>query len=1605
MRPEALHSSASLKRIHWILFNCADYNCEISQHTCGAAAKIIVSLLIGPEAASNLPNQTAPYPDVPASHTFAGVISYCKTAKIISGYGDGTFKPGNSLTGFAFAKMLLGALGYNGEIEGFVDTGWTMNVARIGHEVGLFDRLDFDGAGAVNRETACQLALNTLKATMVTYGGNTMVSGAQTLVVKGTQAMYVTSNNREINANINRRVINAANNEMTLEFGEAKFKDLRLEHDKYDPAYDDFGHPSNEWSYKKVTIGTFKLPADRTYTTQVSHLEDTVATKEKALDLRGYDTYSTDHRANYTNWSSAAGGTYAYNSPFADATQVTINGWNARVHNTSYTQSMAPSGTKNGNLYSYDAGSSKVTKTSAPTLSEIADLTDNGVTVEVYVCPVDADFITNVVVTRTQLMKVKRIGSDYVTLEDIEPDSRDPRKDGDLAKITGYNAFAVDYPVIDVKDSNYDAYNALKDLKAGDRVAVVPFTPDDGKTWEVGEAYVPETVSGAFTKVDTYANVNKREGSAVAITVGGTSYPINEWNLDMLDVTGNKIKATKKDVTLYLAKDGTVLWADEIGNSDAWMVVGDYYQATGTNGKVGWFVHGWTIGGAEVDLDLGTIRGDAERYAPGELVHYYIAEDGNGEYALEKPNYNGYNHFKDGTIANESARAKRSDGEGIYEVSQYTIDDENKGLATKYAIKSRNGALALENYGTDGENAPLERNTSSAPNPDDPAKKHVNKTNVTNSDGVAAGEVPHDFKYSNLLYDGVKFIFVNFDAANGEVETIDFKNGVQNVDYTDLVRYNNTWKNIGTNDGQKFVLSAAEAYVNNKGVVKAVVVKADSSEADLSKIAVITDTPGDKNLNKGAEGDRVNGLSYAKQYVTGPNFNMSEEKTGYFDKDYKIGTILVISEKDDIIVGKNFHSTYYNNGNPDGVFVKGITPLVRPNGGNSEAGFLIGQGENHGVYTLNMLNKLEETGNTDSLVPDGSKTVDLLTNKYVSGFDTNVNGELKGLVRVDSTTKFIDLRAINNDTIDSLGDLLDYDLDTVELRVLVDGATSTDLFRHAYVVIVEKAVGKKDNVATPIVTIKAAGTTVNETTKKNEATVGSQVVLTADAKNILSSGTTYQWFQVVNGIELPISGATTPVYVVNSVVLGDTTYRVKVTNTDNDKKDSKVQSATADFTITGVSQPTAPATATVKFAGDVTTMDGTGIGASGAMVDSTGKVLINLNLTAPDFVKQDDATTTNNSGVKVEANVSVNGVAVGSFTGATALSGNVANTGIVAISDNSIANMTPGSSVEVVITKVTYDTVMVQYVDAKGTDITSKMVTAGSDASTSTTAATITVKYPSTDAVNFPVISVVSGLTKTGTITQPTSLTGGVTADGSIAGYEIKGTEEVVIKIDAAKVTPSFALSLGDDVKAAATALSTYGVTGTTDGAETVTVTLGANATGMTASSVCTVTVSAAALTEAYKYAAKITLDNGQTYTEACDVNGTNPLAVFSVKNITADTKITKLEIIETPKLTTKLALNDAKNMLTLTFNTPVDPSTVTLTNIGITAGTQTTGTTVDVVKVEVAADGMSATVTVADGKTFCGSITLTANIKAPVPDEANVNTSTAAFDTGVTHT
>ena len=122
--------------------------------TRGAAAKIICNLILGPTTASALAADAAPFKDVPANHVFAGYIAYCAQQGIINGYADGSFRPSATLTGNHFMKMLLGALGYDGDIEGFTGGNWTIPVAKLALGAGLDDGLveEFNGNKAVTRE-------------------------------------------------------------------------------------------------------------------------------------------------------------------------------------------------------------------------------------------------------------------------------------------------------------------------------------------------------------------------------------------------------------------------------------------------------------------------------------------------------------------------------------------------------------------------------------------------------------------------------------------------------------------------------------------------------------------------------------------------------------------------------------------------------------------------------------------------------------------------------------------------------------------------------------------------------------------------------------------------------------------------------------------------------------------------------------------------------------------------------------------------------------------------------------------------------------------------------------------------------------------------------------------------------------------------------------------------------------------------------------------------------------------------------------------------------------------------------------------------------------
>ena len=231
--------------------------------TRGAAAKIICNLILGPTTANALVADAAPYKDVPTSNTFAGYIAYCQKEGIISGYADGTFKPANTLTGYAFMKMLLGALGYDASREGYTGANWSIAVGKRALNAGLADNLvgDFNGVKAVTREEACLYAFNMLQADMVEYEKNSTITVGNVTVTDNSAA----KSKRWSSSSVNDGNIDSKGGDGYVQFAEEYFNKLVKESD----IADDFGRPATKWTYKGVKVGTYSKTADVTYTENV----------------------------------------------------------------------------------------------------------------------------------------------------------------------------------------------------------------------------------------------------------------------------------------------------------------------------------------------------------------------------------------------------------------------------------------------------------------------------------------------------------------------------------------------------------------------------------------------------------------------------------------------------------------------------------------------------------------------------------------------------------------------------------------------------------------------------------------------------------------------------------------------------------------------------------------------------------------------------------------------------------------------------------------------------------------------------------------------------------------------------------------------------------------------------------------------------------------------------------------------------------------------------------------------------------------------------------------------------------------------------------------
>ncbi|MBR2929571.1 MAG: S-layer homology domain-containing protein [Oscillospiraceae bacterium] len=247
--------------------------------TRGAGAKMVAYLMLGQEAADNLKATYTVFEDVTDTVGLAPYIEWAAANGIVGGYGDGNFGPYNTLTEYAFGKMLLTAIGFDAEEQGYVGAGWQKAVYRDAISKGIYDGTE--SYGACTRDTAAGMAFNTLKTTYVVYGDKQVAGRYQ---IGG--VWY------EVNANI---TVNGVH-DTTLPVW-ATYEGLIYNEN----ANDKWGNFGERWVYEDEEIAFYEDEVAATYTTQVDYcdlLVDLGIPENNNTDIDLYFVYNGDVTTN-----------------------------------------------------------------------------------------------------------------------------------------------------------------------------------------------------------------------------------------------------------------------------------------------------------------------------------------------------------------------------------------------------------------------------------------------------------------------------------------------------------------------------------------------------------------------------------------------------------------------------------------------------------------------------------------------------------------------------------------------------------------------------------------------------------------------------------------------------------------------------------------------------------------------------------------------------------------------------------------------------------------------------------------------------------------------------------------------------------------------------------------------------------------------------------------------------------------------------------------------------------------------------------------------------------------------------------------------------------
>lgn len=181
-------------------FEDGNYHPEKNITRAQAAKLISVMVNGGKDAVKDV--ATSSYTDVLTDSSSAWAnkyVEFCSVEGIVAGVGGGRFAPAANLTGTQLAKMLLVALGYDADKEGFVGSAWALKVNTAATKAGLYKGLeDVDVSAALSRDNAAQMIWNALNASTVTYLTSTTgaLANGGTLLANAFNAKIVSGINK-----------------------------------------------------------------------------------------------------------------------------------------------------------------------------------------------------------------------------------------------------------------------------------------------------------------------------------------------------------------------------------------------------------------------------------------------------------------------------------------------------------------------------------------------------------------------------------------------------------------------------------------------------------------------------------------------------------------------------------------------------------------------------------------------------------------------------------------------------------------------------------------------------------------------------------------------------------------------------------------------------------------------------------------------------------------------------------------------------------------------------------------------------------------------------------------------------------------------------------------------------------------------------------------------------------------------------------------------------------------------------------------------------------------------------------------------------------------